>query len=96
MTDIRYLQHSSLIHIERAKQLSIQSATLKNVSSSDTVDINSAFITVSQIDLDFEEDIKISNVQYENSSISLISMPVFINTPPSSKQITFRDMEFTD
>ena len=95
-SNIRYLQESYIIQIGSVQKLNIESLALTNVSSTSSVDFESAAIAVLQVDLSTDENIEISGVKYQNSSISLVSMPTFLNVPPSPKQINFRNMEFLD
>ncbi|CAI2378198.1 unnamed protein product [Moneuplotes crassus] len=96
-TNVRkYASGSSFIQISSVKQLAISTLVFNNVSSSNSVSSDAASIVVTQVDLNFTGDIEISGVLYQNSSITLVSMPTFVNTPPTSKAINFRNMEFAN
>ena len=87
---------SEIILISSTQHLKINNFTLNQVSSTDPFDIETVALKVTSVDMSSPENIEISNVDFTNSSITLVSFLSFVNSPPSLQSLTFTDMAFYD
>lgn len=68
--------------------------TFNNVSSSDPTDIESNAIVVTNVNTEFGQPLSITDISYQNSSISLVSFNSFINFAFAPKMIFLMNMNF--
>lgn len=90
--NVRYSAGYSMISLLRANDVKFSEISFINTSCTNELDIDSSFINIREVDLSIDMPIEGSGLYYENSSISIISIAAFINTPPTTKYLNFKDM----
>ena len=87
---------ATIVRIIGVKDFQIENITLSQVSTIDSTDTKSAIFRINEVHLGTPSDIKISNILYQNSNISMIKYDTVVFTPPVEKRIVFENIEFKD
>ena len=96
VSNVTHTLNNQLISTGVLQTLVLQNMTVSQLNNADVVNADNFVLSIGLLDLNSTLDTIIQNVTITDSDVSFVDISSMINSPPSTKTITFQDITISD